>query len=475
MIFKTQPDAHQIEALNAAGDLKEFALLMEQGTGKSKVVVDRCGSLYSDNKIDGALIIAPNGVHIDWVREQFATHWPDQYPLLARFYRSGSGKKESEHRRVVLTPTKEFRALTMNFEALRASGANEALEFLKSGKMMMVVDESSLIKTPSAKVTRVCWALGKIAQYRMILTGTEVTEGALDLYAQFQFLRPGALGSPNFSTFKARYAEWIERRVSSNGNSHTFRQLLRYKNLDELKRNVAALSYQVRRKDCLSLPPQIYERRSVVLRPEQMSVYNEVRARVLAEFDQGTITSAHEITRVMRLAQIAGGFMPLDDLEDGQRHPLPNAKLDALMEIVEATPPDEQIIVWARFRAELDAIASALEKHGGGVACWWGGVANRNEQADEFKAGTRRFMVAQQHAGGKGHTWIAGTTVVYFSNSWSYEDRKQSEDRSHRRGQTERVLYIDLVAIDTIDEKILKALKAKQDVAEFFKVSRELV
>jgi len=471
MLFKTKPDPHQFDAYAFAYPRAESALLMEQGTGKTKTAIDLAANWYAERLIDGMLVAAPNGVHIDWIKDQMAQHWPDSLPVEARWFVSGAGKKATAVLEEILVPRQAFRLLTINVEALIHSGGVVAERFLRSGRMVFAFDESSLIKTPSASTTRNAQRLARFAAKRLIMTGTEITEGPMDIYAQFQFLRPGLIGVPNFAAFKARYADWLERRVVRGGREHAFKEVVRYKNLDELKRIVAANSYQIRRKDCMALPPQIFQTRSVILSDEQRSAYNAVRERVLVEFEHGTLTTPLYLTRITRLAQIAGGFLPLDDLPDGEVRPLRNAKLIALTQEVDEISPTEQFIVWARFRAELDAITRMLTERGERPARWWGGVPNRNQEADEFKAGERRVMVAQPRAGGKGHNWIAGTTVLYYSNSFSYEDRKQTEDRSHRRGQIERVLYRDLKALDTVDEKILKALRAKQTMAEFFKTS----
>jgi hypothetical protein len=477
--FKTSSDPHQLAALDFCAQREAVALLMEQGTGKSKVTIDRAFLLHRSGAIDALLVVAPNGVHADWIREQFAEHWSGAHPAICEWWRSGGGKRHERAVEALMLPgppASPLRVLAMNVEALRTKrGEAAATRFVRSGRALMAFDESSLIKTPSAAQTRAAWRVGKLARFRMILTGTEITNSPLDVYAQFQFLRPGLLGHQNFATFKARYADWEQRVVRRGERLQEYPALLRYRNLEELRSNIRAHSFMVRRKDCLTLPPQIYERRSVVLTTAQRNAYDVVRERVLAELSQGTLTTANLLTKALRLSQIAGGFLPLDNTAPDSVTPLPNAKLEALEGIIDGMAADEGAIIWARFRAELEAIYALLSARAP-TARWWGGVDSREQEAAEFKLKQRRFMVAQQRAGGKGHTWLHGTTVIYFSNSFSYEDRKQSEDRSHRRGQTaDRVLYIDLVALDTVDERVLAALKAKKDLADFFKGSPEAI
>lgn len=471
MTFKTQPMNHQLQALTFCGNKEHVALFMEQGTGKSKVVIDRAAALARSGLMRNLLVIAPNGVHKDWIREQAAMHWPDDVAYSAVAFRSGAPKKEKQKLDdLFICPA--TRLMTINFEAVRTKPVYDLLvKYIKSAPTMVVVDECSLIKTPGAKVTRCIQQLGKYAAFRMMLTGTEVTQGPLDLYAQFQFLQPGALGCPNFATFRARYAEWTQRTIVAGGNARKFEQLVRYTNLDELKQRVAQFAFQIRKKDCLDLPDKQYVKRSVVMGAEQRSVYDKVKSRVLAEFQFGTTTTANALVKLTRLAQITGGFLGTDE-ELGKTKALPNAKLASLKEVVDDIPDDAQVVIWARFVDELEAIAALLDKQG--VAKYWGGISNRDELALEFKNGKRRFMIAQQRAGGKGHTWIAGTYVIYYSNNFSLEDRLQSEDRTHRIGQKEKVTYIDLIAEDSIDEKVHAALSSKKEMADYFKSPLEI-
>lgn len=472
MTFKTQPMKHQLQALEFCGTRPQVALFMEQGTGKSKVVIDRAAALARSGLIRNVLVIAPNGVHKDWIREQAAMHWPEDVAYVAAAYRSGAGKKEQQKVEALFLSA-ETRLLTINFEAVRTKpGYDLLVKFIKNESTMVVVDECSLIKTPGAKVTRCIQQLGKYAAFRMMLTGTEVTQGPLDLYAQFQFLQPGALGCPNFATFRARYAEWTQRTIVAGGNARKFEELVRYTNLDELKHRVAQFAFQIRKKDCLDLPDKQYVKRTVVMGKEQRAVYEKVKTRVLAEFQFGTTTTANALVKLTRLAQITGGFIGIDE-ELGQTTALPNSKLASLKEVVDDIPDDAQVVIWARFVAELEAIAELLKEQG--VAKYWGGIQDRDEMAVEFKNGKRRFMIAQQRAGGKGHTWIAGTYVIYFSNNFSLEDRLQSEDRTHRIGQKEKVTYIDLIAEDSIDEKVHAALSSKKEMADYFKSPLEIL
>lgn len=470
-IFETAPYAHQRAELQRSCFAEYWAYFWEQGTGKSKLFIDRCANMWAADKIAGALLLSMNGPHADFVREGVTEHWPKGMQIVARSYRSGMGKRAKAEFEQVMQPGNGFRLMTINYEAARTKpGMDACLRFIRScsGRVLIGADESDLIKSPSAAQTRAAINLARKCSHRVIMTGTEVTQGPLDLYAQTQFLLPGALGCPNFITFKNHYAEWRERIIQSGpGPARRFPELVRYKNLEELRARLAKFSSTLKKRDCLDLPEKVYVQRSVILGEEQRRHYDLVRERVLAECDAGEITTDHALTKILRLAQITGGFLPLDGQEP---RPIGNAKWSVMLQDIEAVPEDDGIIVWARFVPELRFISEALAQRWT-VARYWGEIdpETRALEAEEFKAGRRRIMVAQQQAGGRGHTWLRGTHVFYFSNDYSWARRAQSEDRPHRIGQTQTVTYYDYAAEDTVDRKIIAALKFKQNLAEFFK------
>lgn len=470
--------AHQTEAINKASLTTEFALLHEQGLGKTKTFLQRAANLFERGLITQLLVIAPNGIHKDWIRIHLPLEWP--FRPLPRTAWYSAANRAAERRAVDSLigpyPVPEFRMLTVNIEGIiRKPCLDTCLRFLKQAPTLLILDESDLASSPNAKRTRCAYTLGKRAAFRMIGTGTEDSEGALDLYSQFQFLRPGSLGCQNYAVFKAHYAEWKEKTIEfRDGTTRTIQELARYKNMGELRRRVDALSHRATKASCLDLPPKVFERRTVVLAEEHRATYDIIRDRVLAELKDGTLTTAHVLTKLTRLAQCAGGHMQLDD-EDVITPITPNRKLEALLHYVRQLPKGSQFIVWARFVPELEMITAALTTQlGEPPARVWGEIPPevRDEEIAEFKATLRYAIVAQPSAGGRGHTWIQGTYVLYYSNEFGLRPRIQSEDRAHRIGQTEKVTYVDFVAEDTIDEKILRALSAKQSFVDYFRNTR---
>ncbi len=187
----------------------------------------------------------------------------------------------------------------------------------------------------------------------------------------------------------------------------------------------------------------------------------------MAKLEDGELaTTASVLTQIMRLQQICCGFLQPDE---GEIQPLDNNRIDELLNIIEET--QGKAIIWASYTHDIKKIRDTLsEKYGEeSVACYYGETPQDERQTivEEFQDESTplRFFVGQPRTGGYGITLTAANTVIYYSNSYDLEIRLQSEDRAHRIGQTNKVTYIDLVSPDTIDEKILIALKSKIDIA----------
>jgi SNF2 family DNA or RNA helicase len=284
----------------------------------------------------------------------------------------------------------------------------------------------------------------------------------MDLYQQCAFLSDGCLNISSYYAFQARYAVVVERQLAS----HSFKQIVGYRRLDELKEKLDRFSFRVKKEECLDLPDKLYVKREVDLTDEQVKAYNDMKAVAMALIDGGMVSTVNALTQLMRLHQIVCGHVKLDD---GTIKELPNKRIDELMAIVEET--DGKMIIWANYRHDIEAIKLALQKEYGmnSVATYFGDteaeerqrIVNRfQDMNDEL-----RFFVGNPSTGGYGLTLTAAATMVYYSNSFDLEKRLQSEDRAHRIGQTKNVTYIDLIAPGTVDEKIVKALRNKIDIA----------
>ena len=486
--FKTKPFAHQLRALYASWDKTAFALLMEMGTGKTKVILDNAAMLFLAGKIDCLLIVAPNGVHRNWVEREVPKHYFGRY-VSAYWKSSFSIKRRFAFNETAFAPiytaNTMLRIIAMNYDAfITEAGVAFLRRLLTEHKCMMILDESTKIKTPSAKRTKAIISAGKLAPYRRILTGTPVGNSLFELYSQFKFLDMNIIGFKTFTEFKSYFGEF---RLARAGNNQ-FMEFVKYKHEDELKEKVLRHSFQAKKKDCLDLPDKIYEQRLVEMSNEQARIYGALKSEFVAAVEGGTMIAALALTRIMRLQQITGGFVAavdgtLDEILNGdvanetRLRPIDgvNPKMTALMEILENV--EGKAIIWARFQAEIEMICAQIQAQYGpdSVVAYYGKTSaeNRHKAESAFQEGTARFFVGQPASGGYGLNLFSATTVIYYSNTFSLSDREQSEDRAHRQGQKHNVTYIDMVMADTVDGKILAALNEKKNLAAYIKDTGE--
>lgn len=477
--YKTEPFDHQREVFHKSRDKTDFALLMGMGTGKTKVGIDTAAHLWARREIMAVVVIAPNGVHRNWILREVPAHMPDWTGYRAAVWASTLRKPEQQALDKIWDAGNSLRIISMNVEAFGQGMTGKAAKYLASilntFPTLLIIDESTVIKTPGSKRTKTLIRLGKRAKYRRIMTGTPITNGPMDAWAQFAFLNTAILGYENFYSFKHRYAEWVRRQLKQidpkTGKPREFEELVSYRNLDELVDNIQAYSFRITKNECLDLPDKIYERYPVELTAEQKKLYKDIRTKALYELGQGEVTVQNVLTKLLRLQQVLGGFLPTDEFAPSEPIPGKNPRMEALLNIVEEANPDGKIIIWARFRAELEAIENVLkEKYGKGAAVsYHGGVDRhlREENIDRFQNDpTCQFFVGQQHSGGYGLTLTAATTMIYYSNDFSLEARLQSEDRAHRIGQKRNVTYIDIEAEKTVDSKIINALRSKKNIAD---------
>ena len=461
--FKNKPFVHQQAYLQRFWDFPVAALFADMGTGKSFMLINNVAMLYDKGKINGFLIVAPKGVYRNWFDTEIPKHIPEHVVYRMAIWSPSPRKAEQKAMDELFTVTEDLKILVMNVEAFStAKGTAYAKRFLLVHNAMMAVDESTTIKTPGSARSKNTEKVGRGARFRRILTGSPVTKSPLDLYQQCAFLSDGCLDVSSYYVFQARYAVTVERQL----NTHSFKQIVGYRRLDELKAKLDRFAFRVKKEDCLDLPDKLYIKREVDLTPEQTKYYNEMKAFAMTQIDGGLVSTVNALTQIMRMHQIVCGHTKLDD---GTVIDLPNKRLDELLSVVEET--DGKIIIWANYRHSLEAIKLALSKEYGmnSVGMYYGDTDDdeRKRVLEEFQNpdSEMRFFVANQSTGGYGLTLTAANTTVYYSNSFDLEKRLQSEDRAHRIGQTKNVTYIDLIAVGTVDEKIVKALRAKIDIA----------
>lgn len=564
--FRTVPFKHQEERFYLYRDKEYHAHLWEMRCGKSKISLDTAAWLNLKGRITGLLILAPAGVHINWQRAEIPTHMPEYVGCEPTLWQSSPN---AEERKQLDKLTKNtglgLKALCMNLEAIRTEkGFDFARKFLRNYRCMLVMDEGSMIKNPSAIQTKQTLALASEAPYRRLLNGSPVVNSPLDVFSQFAFLDWDILGRSHV-TFRNRYAIvemqgrmkgevkkrldriaalvgsycWgelvysemkgvveaglqpladgyppIEFYIKQAGRStytlrwrcgqrvdeermffqagETYQVIKGYKNLDELKDRIAPHSDRVLKADCLDLPEKVYSKRYVELSKQQKQMYGELKKECITQCRGREMSASLAITKMLRLQQIVGGFFVPDlsvlvdcgpeDLEevttswlDKKALPIdgPNPRVDALLEDI-GNGLSGKGLIWARFKAEICLIAKALRQKFGheAVAELYGDIdaAVRQESIRRFQDPNHplRYLVANPACKGvsRGQNLNQAQWEVYYSNSFSLEDRLQSEDRPHSHGVTVNIGVIDFVAPGTLDDKVIDALRTKKNLAD---------
>jgi len=449
--YKTKPFEHQRTALTKGAQYGAYAYFMEMGTGKTKVAIDNANYLFSTKAITHALVVAPNSVYRNWIKE-IETHSTNESTIVVHKDKTIYGKGK-------------LNWFLINVEALsHKSGVDVISKYInKYGRQMIwILDESTTIKNKSAKRTRNICKLGKLVAYKRILTGSPITKSPLDLYTQCEFLSPDLLGFDSYYTFRARYA--VMQQVEMGGRQVLFPKY--YTNLDELTEKLKLFSYRVKKQDCLDLPEKLYTTRKIILSSKQIEIYERLKKQAYAIVNSQEVSFANKLTEILRLHQVANGFVKSDEGEINVFEDCP--KLKELLSILEEA--DGKFIIWANYVQNIKTIINKLKEVYGAnsVVSIFGEVSteDRQEAVRKFQDDSScRFFVGNPSTGGYGLTLTAASYVVYFSNSYNLEVREQSEDRAHRIGQKKNVTYIDLIAEGTIDEFIVSALSKKMKLS----------
>jgi SNF2 family DNA or RNA helicase len=487
--MKTKPMRHQTIgcALLASHDV--YAMGAEQGTGKTWMLLQDVEQRFLAGKTKALLVIAPNGVHTNWVTREIPRHL--EVPVCATFWLSGATKRHNatlqRQLRLIAEASSShdqqpLHVHAINIDAINTkSGYAHVETFLKAfpaDKVVIVIDESHKIKNIAAKRTQKTLALDKFAKVRRIASGTLVADSPLDLFSQYEFLGEGLLGTKSYRAFVAEYAELIPanselvrsivQRTGARGSPQIVARnadgTLRFRNVAKLQRLMAPYTFRVTKEECLDLPAKIYQTVSFELDPEQERAYQHVVSERNWLRDDGKFDTFSALTVITKLRQITSGFMLLDGVPLRLVHAAP--RLAALMDTLESHPGP--VIVWASFREEIVQIAAALRAAGVTFREYYGDTkpADRTAAINDFQSGAARVFLGNPAAAGTGLTLTAAETAIYYSSSFSLNDRSQSEDRCHRIGTTHHVLYIDIVARGTIDERIASALQSKKLTAE---------
>ena len=460
--FKTKPYAHQLTALEKSWNKENFAYFMEMGTGKTKVLIDNLAMLYDKGKIDGALIIAPKGVVKTWYEQELPTHLPDHIENVSILWQPNITKTQQEKLDSLFEIDSALHILVMNVEALSTDkGVKFATKFINSHKTLMAIDESTTIKTPTARRTKNIIKMGVNAKYKRIMTGSPITKNPLDLYTQCEFLDPWLLDFASYYSFRNRYAEMKTMHV----RGRSIQVVKEFRHLGELSDTVKEFSYRVLKEDCLDLPPKNFVKRHITLTSDQKKIYEQMKKHAIAMLNKKVTTTVTVLTQLMRLHQITCGYVTADD---GTIQEVESNRLNELMSILEET--EGKVIIWANYQFSVSDIIQKITKvYGPDSYVHYYGLTPQEDRQDyirKFQNDPKcRFIIGTPQTGGYGITLTQANTVIYYSNGYDLEKRLQSEDRAHRIGQKKNVTYIDIIAEDTIDEKIVEALRSKIDIA----------
>ena len=543
---------HQQVLFDQTCDAVAWAYLLEQGLGKSPPTIRTIEHLYRANLIDGVVIVAPNGVHRNWISDELPKHAGMPWRGMDWHSDRAKGQDSALERLLAETPGRrtELAYFAITYDAmLTPRGRAALLAFgvgavdkqglrVRGGKpprfarFLLVIDEASKVRNPEAQRTKKVAALRQFASHVRLLNGTPIGNSALDIYAQMKLLDDRFWirhGIGSLVAFRARFA--IVKKVQVGGEDdrvgrarhsqepivphdataegiaayeqldfdlddiltpaekhavmtpttksgtekktvgRTIEMVVGFRELDKLKEMIAPISTRLTKEDAgVQLPPKLYSRLLFDLPVDQSRAYDQLRKEYVIELESGTlITATIAMVRILRLQQIACGYLPNPDdpenpklfyNDDGK-----NARLQLLLERLEDTP--HQAIIWARFTHDVDSICRAL----GPPKCtrYDGRVSQKERDAgiDRFKEGKVSFCVAKAASMGMGLSLPMAKSVFYYSNTFSYIERLQSEDRAHRLvgGGMGAVCYYDLVAARTVDEKILRSLRDCADVA----------
>jgi len=424
-------------------------------------VIDSTAYLYEEKEIDGLMVVAPNGVHRNWVSDEMVAHMPDRVMERQRSHVWYSTSALYHKRAFEETLKHEGLAtLVMSYNAVWTKRGRAAWKaFLKKRRCMYVLDESHRIGEPGAKWSQRILGSKVAAPYKRCLTGTPTAGKPFKTYNQLRFLEPDVwrkYGIQDFTAFKAFFGIWETIWLDEE---KSFPKCVAYKNMDILSHELLRLGTRLTKDEVLDLPPKLYSKRYVELTPRQKRLYQDMAESYEIEFETGMLTAELAIVRLLRLQQIICGYLPASD-DDGTLVPIEggNPRLDLLAEICEDI--GHQAIIWARFQEDHRLIQEhKLFRHNSVMVNGTVTGKARDRALDMYKAGDVQFLIASSAAIGMGHTLNMAKTCIYYSNSFNLTDRLQSEDRPHRIGQEDKVQYIDLCAQGTADMRIIETLR----------------
>jgi len=526
--IKTKSLPHQEEAFNRFKDNQIVALNSDMGVGKSKIAIDIFDYKHDNGLLDTVLIVAPSGVHAQWLNEQYPSHCSTElYKTLV--YSSSKTLGNLRNIDTFMFSRKQIDGLfvfSMNVEAFaKEQGLQLAKMFLNGAKLGvgLIIDEASIIKTPDIKTVKNIKKLR--AQYpdsfRITITGTPAAKGPVNTWSVYDFLKPNYMGC-SYIAFKKRHTYTFQRMLriknrltriendltedifnkvkanialnEKNGpldeytievikdkfgiGTGTFyhiknsEQFSKYKNIPQLLEKIAPITFSVSKKDCLELPPKVYETKIFELSSQQKKLIKSLIKNSVALYGDKLLTIEMKALLSMRVLQICGGHFSYNtDIEgefdfvkiDGK-----NAKLDFLKREIEEIGT-QQSIIWAVYTPEVDLLVETLSKQFS-VGKLNGSVKDddRVQVVEDFKSGRVQHLVSQIQVGAFGYNFQNASAQYWYSRNYRTELRIQAEDRNYRIGTVESPIIKDLLYNCKIEQDVYKTLKGEQKINDIF-------
>lgn len=478
--FKTPaPLKHQLDGIRALVKNQAFALFDDPRTMKSRQVIDAACFLNEAGVINAVVIVAPAQVRAVWADASLGEirEWAWRPAQVREF---ALGKYEE------IWSDKDSKLLFVvtNYEILR-NHHERFIETLKGLKVMLVLDESDLVKNRTSQQSKAVAKLRESCERCVLLTATPGT--VLDQWSQFQILDKSILGKTfnnNYYLFRNKYCEM--RPDFARGRR--FMKVQSFRNIEDFGKRTAPYVLHRKKEDVLDLPPRVFSIVEVPLKKESWHRYKELKRDAVIALSNGDIhLEPNAAVRIMRLSQLCGGILggmaaehENQEMNDsmGFVQDLSSEKLDWCVEYLNKSTT-QGTIVWCRFRRERERLAEALKDLRLNIYQIYGGQKkDEREKAKKVfhvrakKLSTRSVIIGQPGAGGVGLDMAQASEVIRMSSDYSLRTLVQSDDRPYGPGQTKSVFYTDVLATGpngepSIDHLIVKAIREKVEIAQW--------
>lgn len=486
--YRTKPKGKQYEVIENTWHERVWALLCRPGTGKTKLTIDTAGLLYTAGEIEALIVVSPDGVHKQWVKDGLPTHLPDSVPWQGGYYSSDMGKIAfAKLENAVRSRNMGLRVLSLSYDGLQTKrGQSLAHALAIAYKSLIVFDESHRASNTKGATWKACLKLAVQGRYKRILTGTLLRQNPFSAYGQFELLGNALLGCSNLPSFKSMYAEMLPaenglvKRIAKDFKERTGRTMVPqiqakgdddrpiYRNLGHLRKMLGNYSSFLTLADVNGEEPEVrLLTRYVNLTPEQRQMYNELNDLGVTDQGGSILTADTALATATRLCQITGGFAPNDDDPNATPVAGANPKLNDLMDFLDELGPEENVVIWCKFTAEINAVYTMLSQRA--VTVRYDGTMSSTAKAEAkalFSAGQARYFVGQVKAGGTGLDGLQAAShyMVFYSNDYAYIDREQAVARLARTGGNNLVIVVDIMAVDSVDADVVRCMQTAQDV-----------